>query len=85
MRKSVRLAISLPGEVLEAADREPEARGETCSGFLRHAVEAVVRRLRQRETVERYVQGYPEHPETAEEVVAADSTSTAVLAGEPWG
>jgi hypothetical protein len=34
--------------------------------------------------VERYVQGYIEHPERAEEVDAISSASHATLAEEPW-
>jgi hypothetical protein len=40
--------------------------------------------LQQRKGVERYVQGYIEHPERAEEVSAIRSVSYVALAEEPW-
>lgn len=52
-------------------------------GF-RHALEAFLRDLQHRKDVERYVQGYVDHPEQAAETDANRTASHAILAEEPW-
>ena len=52
--------------------------------IFRQGVQAFRRALQQRKDVERYVQGYIEHPERAEEVDAIRLVSYAALAAEPW-
>ena len=84
MSKTVKIAISLPGDVLEGIERERRARGESRSEFLRRAVEAFLRREREREAIEQYIRGYQQQPETAEEVAFAESTLQAVMAENPW-
>ena len=83
MGKTVTIAVSLPEEVLEAAEREREARGETRDELSRRAVEALLRRNR-REAVERYVQGYRDQPETDEEIASTHQLGAAVIAQDPW-
>lgn len=84
MGKSVKIAISVPEEVLAAAERERRARGEGRSEFFRHAVEALLRQQREREAAERYVRGYLEQPETEGDIATAEQSGTAALAHEPW-
>ena len=83
-KKAVKIAISLPAELLEAAERERKVRGESRSQFFCQAVETFLRRAREQEAVERYVQGYREKPETDEEVAAVHQASSVVLGQEPW-
>ena len=83
MGKTVTIAVSLPKEVLDAAEREREARGETRDELFRRAVEALLRRDGH-DAVERYVQGYRDQPESDEEVASADQLGAAVLAQDPW-
>jgi metal-responsive CopG/Arc/MetJ family transcriptional regulator len=84
MSKAVKIAISLPPELLEAADQKRQERGETRSKFLRHTVEALLRREQEREAVQRYLQGYRAQPETEEEVAAMHRASSAVFEQAPW-
>lgn len=70
----VKVAISLPPTVLDSVEKERRKRGESRSEFFRQAVQAFLRDLQQRKDVERYVQGYLEHPERAEEVEAIGAT-----------
>lgn len=84
LTKAVKIAISLPPELLEAADRKRQDRGETRSEFFRHAVEALLRREQEQEAVQRYIQGYRAQPETDEEVEAIHQTSRAVFGQAPW-
>lgn len=84
MRKSVKIAISLPADLLEEADRQCEARGENRSEFFRYAVLRLLSEERERAAVEQYVEGYRRQPETEAEVAAADAIGSAALAEEPW-
>ena len=83
MSKAVKIAI-MPQELLAAADRKRQDRGETRSEFFRHAVEALLRREQEQEAVQRYIQGYRAHPETDEEVAAIHQASRAVFEQAPW-
>lgn len=84
MGKTVKIAISLPDSLLEAAERRRQARGETRSEFFRHAAEDFLRREAEREDVERYVRAYRQWPESAAEVQAADHAAAEALGQEPW-
>lgn len=84
MSRSLKIAISLPPDLLEAAERERQARGETRSEFFRRAVEALLRWERGQEATERSIQSYQEQPETDDEVTAIHQASSTVLSQEPW-
>ncbi len=84
MPNAVKVAISLPPTILQSIETEREKRGESRSEFFRQAVQAFLRDLRERRDVERYVQGYLEQPETADEVREVSAASHAALAEEPW-
>lgn len=84
MSKVAKIAVSLPEDMLEVIEKERKAKGESRSEFFRRAIEALLRQQRERAAVERYVHGYQQVPETADEVQAAHRAGTAVLAGEPW-
>jgi len=84
MAKSAKVAISLPGDVLEAVETERKAKGESRSQFFRRAIERLLKQERESSAVKDYMRGYREVPESAEEVEAAHRVGSAVLAGEPW-
>ena len=52
-----KIAISLPEETLEAVEKERLANGLSRSEFFRRAVEEHLRRVKEREDVEQYIQG----------------------------
>ena len=79
-----KIAISLPQELLQVIDGGCRASGETRSGFIRRAVQALVRRERERELDERYVQGYLAKPETPEDAEAVYRAGLSALSQEPW-
>lgn len=79
-----KIAISLPDEVLHAIEKERLASGETRSEFLRRTVELYFRNKRKKEDIDRYVRGYLEHPETAEELGWVEAASQSVLLAYPW-
>ena len=84
MSKSAKVAISLPEDILKAAEMERKARGESRSQFFRRAIERLLKQERESSAVKDYVRGYQEVPESAEEVEAAHRVGSAVLAEEPW-
>jgi metal-responsive CopG/Arc/MetJ family transcriptional regulator len=84
MGKSVKIAISLPEDILKAVERERKSKGESRSRFFRRAIEGFLKQEGESSAVKEYVRGYREVPESAEEVEAAHRAGSAVLAGEPW-
>ena len=84
MSRTVKIGISLPRELLDAADRECRSRGESRSEFFRHAVESALRAESERVAVERYIEGYRRHPESEQEVAESTAISRSALSGEPW-
>ena len=84
MVKSAKVAISLREDLLRDVERERRASGETRSEFFRRAVEALLRRERDREAIEQYIQGYLQHPETEDEVRGVEAASQEALAENPW-
>lgn len=84
MSKTVKIAISLPEELLHAVEGERRTRGETRSGFFRQAAEHLLSQQRAQEAVTRYIEGYRQQPETEEEIALAHHLSIAVLTQESW-
>ena len=84
MSNAVKVAISLPPSVFQTVEKERQTRGESRSEFFRRAVQAFLRDLQEKRDVERYVQGYLDHPETVEEAREISAASYAALAEEPW-
>ncbi len=84
MPNAVKVAISLPPTIFQTVEKERRKRGESRSEFFRQAVQAFLRDLREKRDVERYIQGYLEQPETADEVREVSTVSYAALAEEPW-
>ena len=84
MSNTVKVAISLPPTIFKTVEKERRKRGESRSEFFRQAVQAFLRGLQEERDVRRYVQGYLEQPETADEIREVSATSQAALAEEPW-
>jgi metal-responsive CopG/Arc/MetJ family transcriptional regulator len=84
MRKTAKIAISLPEDVLAAVERERKGSGESRSQFFRRAAEALLRRQQEQEMADLYLRAYQEMPETEEEVEAARRAASNILAEEPW-
>ncbi len=84
MKKSAKIAISLPEALLERIEQEREATGESRSEFLRRALEVYLRQKRERELEEQYIRGYQKYPETKEEIASAEATLHEAFADSPW-
>jgi len=83
MSHSAKISISLPANILEAAERERQSTGESRSEFFRRAVEFLIKQKRQNEAVQRYVAGYVAEPETPYETEPIDEAGRETLGGEP--
>jgi metal-responsive CopG/Arc/MetJ family transcriptional regulator len=79
-----KIAISLPEETLQAVEKERLANGLSRSEFFRRAVEEHLRRVKEREDVEQYIQAYLKYPETTEEIALAEATQHYAFDGESW-
>lgn len=84
MNKSTKVAISLPEHVLEAIEKERKTRGESRSEFFRRAAEKLLKQEQESKAIEKYIQGYCDMPESADEVETIHKAGTAVLSQEPW-
>ena len=84
MSKTVKIAISLPEEVLNAVEQERKESGESRSELFRRAVEMLLRRHRERDMNEQYIRAYAQTPETKEEIDAARRAASVILAEESW-
>ncbi|MGH7777416.1 MAG: ribbon-helix-helix protein, CopG family [Candidatus Dormibacterales bacterium] len=76
---TAKIAVSLPGELVERIDRERFATHKTRSAYFREVLERHVRETGQAALVEAYIRGYQEHPEAAAEDAAAEA-----MAAEAW-
>ena len=79
-----KIAISLPEETLQSVEKERLASGLSRSEFFRRVVEEHLRRVKELEDVERYVQGYLNYPETKEEIILAEATLHYAFDDESW-
>ena len=83
MKRAVKVAISLPDDLLHRVDRARRERKVSRSEYFRQAATNLLGLTGEQE-IDRYVRGYAKHPETPEEVEAARAASARSLAGEPW-
>jgi metal-responsive CopG/Arc/MetJ family transcriptional regulator len=83
--KAVRVAISLPSDVLEAVERARRAHGETYSEFISQAIVAWLERQQEQEAIDEYVLAYRQYPESEEEIQTVARQAAVVIAQEPWG
>ena len=79
-----KIAISLPEETLQAVEKDMLATGLSRNEFFRRAVEEHLHRVKEREDVERYIQGYLKYPETREEIALAEATLQYAFDDESW-
>jgi hypothetical protein len=82
-RPAVKVAISLPDDLLHRVDRARREHKVSRSEYFRQAATNLLG-LSGEQEVEPYVRGYSTHPETPSEVEAARAASARSLAAEPW-
>ena len=84
MKKSAKVAISLPEDTLKAIEKERKARGESRSEFFRRAVEEYLKQEKESKDIGAYIRGYTTIPESVEEVEAIHQAGVNILVEEPW-
>jgi hypothetical protein len=84
MRRSVKVTIGRPSDMLDQTEQERLERSETRSESVR-AAEETFRVRPEQNNRERYLRGDKQHPESDEEMADADRLGRQVLAAEPWG
>ena len=83
MKRAVKVAISLPDDLLHRVDRARREGKVSRSEYFRQAATNLLG-LSGEQGVDRYVRGYNAQPETTNEVEAARGASARALAAEPW-
>jgi metal-responsive CopG/Arc/MetJ family transcriptional regulator len=83
MNKVVKVAISLPEELLERIDRARSKGGASRSDYFRKAAMSLLDSKREADVI-RYVQGYRDNPEATEDIEEARVGASAILAVDPW-
>jgi len=82
MKRAVKVAISLPNDLLHRVDRARRERKVSRSEYFRQAVTSLLGLSAEQD--DRYVRGYANRPETSDEVEAARAASARALAAAPW-
>jgi metal-responsive CopG/Arc/MetJ family transcriptional regulator len=83
MKRAVKVAISLPDDLLHRVGRARRERKVSRSEYFRQAATNLLG-LSPEQDVDRYVRGYSIQPETTAEVEAARAASARGLEAEPW-
>ena len=84
MKKSAKVAISLPVDIYETVEKSRIKKGESRSEYFRHAVEKLLKEEQEAKDIEAYITSYTSDPETAEDVKTTDKLGAAALAEEIW-
>ena len=82
MKRAVKVAISLPDDLLNRVDRARRERKVSRSEYFRQAAINLLG-LAGEQDIDRYVRGYTNQPETTDEVEAARAASARGLAALP--
>lgn len=80
----IRFTVSVPGELLEAAEKKLAPGEHNRSAFIRRLLEAALRDAQEREDVAQWIRGYQEQPQTEEEFGWQDEIAKEYLAQERW-
>ena len=84
MKKSAKVTISLPEDILKTIEKERKARGESRSEFFRHAVEKYLKQEKESKEIEAYIHGYTTMPESTEEIEVIHQAGVNMLSEESW-
>jgi metal-responsive CopG/Arc/MetJ family transcriptional regulator len=83
MKNVVKVAISLPDDLLARIDRARSEAGISRSDYFRQAAVSLLDTKTDAD-VKRYAQGYRENPEAADEIEGARAGASSILAVDPW-
>jgi hypothetical protein len=80
----VKVAISLPANLLEAIERQRQAAGETRSEFFRRAAGRELRASADARAADRYAEAYDADPETEADSWMTPETLALINEEAPW-
>jgi metal-responsive CopG/Arc/MetJ family transcriptional regulator len=85
MKKTAKVAVSIPMATFRSLERERRRAKKTRSAAVTEAITEWLRSKELGEADRRYVEGYLKQPETAGEVAASEAMAIDSMAGwEPW-
>lgn len=84
MGKTVKIAVSIPEDLLREAEKERRKDGESRSAFVQRAIQISLKQRKKDKAIKSYIQGYQHNPESKEEIEAARRVAEIVLVEEPW-
>jgi metal-responsive CopG/Arc/MetJ family transcriptional regulator len=82
--KVTRVTVTLPREMLEAADETLVEPDESRSGMIRRLIKTALREAQDRKDVEQWIRAYREQPQTEEEVGWFELAALETLRDLPW-
>lgn len=84
MANVAKIACSIDAKLLARVESIRARTGETRSAFITRALAALTEQAAKEARIARYVVAYHEHPETPEEIAAANTSAELALAQLPW-
>lgn len=82
--RAIKVTVSIPAELLTAAESSERAQGRTRSAIVQEALRAWLGEYEQSVLVREYAEGYRRMPENASEVKASEAAAVRLLADEEW-
>jgi len=82
--KTVKIAVSIPKELLKEAEKERKKGGESRSAFVQRAIRVSLKQSKKDKAISSYTEGYQSKPESKEEIDEARRIAEFVLVEEPW-
>ena len=84
MAQVTKVTISLPLDLAGTIEQRKKASGASRSEVIVELLAGALRREKELEEIERYIRGYLEQPETAEELAISDRLANEAAALDPW-
>ncbi len=82
--KMTRVTVTLPPELLEAADAKLAEDDESRSSMIRRLIETALKEAQERKDVEQWIQSYREHPQSEDDLGWVTEVSLEQLRKVPW-
>lgn len=84
MAKFEKVAITLDEDLLRASEALRRRTRESRSGLISRALRRLLAEEERQKAVQRYIEAYREHPESADDVAEAERFAAAALSAVPW-
>lgn len=84
MKRTSRVTVSLPTQLLEAVDRTLLKGEENRSALVRRLLEEALREAKEQEDIDRFIRAYREQPQTEEELGWAEQATLEWWLEHPW-